>query len=219
MRGVLAAANHAGIASAPEWAAIFDRLAAEAPDAGSALYALGSPALLAEATAEVVDRLARWGLLGPDRDVLEIGCGSGRFLEALAPQCKSLLGLDLSPGMAARARERCAGLPNVRVLVTEGRDLALVPDASVSVVLAADVFPYLHKAGPEVAARHVAEASRVLRPEGALAIFNYSYRGDLARDRAELAGLSAAHGLTLAIDGARLLRLWDAPAWLLRKPG
>ena len=44
-----------------------------------------------------------------------------------------------------------------------------------------DSFPYLMQAG--VAERHVAEAARMLRPGGALAILNLSYRilADVAR--------------------------------------
>ena len=57
--------------------------------------------------------------------------------------------------------------------------------------LAIDAFPYLVAAGPGIAARHVADAAGLLEAGGALAIFNYSYRGDLDADRADITQLAA----------------------------
>jgi hypothetical protein len=60
------------------------------------------------------------------------------------------------------------------------------------------------------------EAARVLRPGGDLLIFNLSYRGDLDCDRADLAAL-AGDRFAVVRDGTRDLRLWDAPAFHLRR--
>ena len=76
-------------------------------------------------------------------------------------------------------------------------------------VLAVDAFPYLVAAGPGIAARHVADAAGLLEPGGALAIFNYSYRGDLDADRADIARLAAAHGFAIERNGTRDFSLWD----------
>lgn len=217
VRAVMAEADHAGEAGGPDhWAAVFDGLAREAPEAGVALYALGSPALLQAATAEAVDRMRAWGLLGPDRRVLEIGCGIGRLALALAPEVEHVLGLDVSGEMIAEARRRGAGIPNARFEQSSGEDLRGVANASVDLVLAADVFPYLVASGPDLASRHIAEAARVLRPGGALLILNFSYRGDPDRDRAEVAQAFAAHAFRLDRDGTRDLALWDATAFLGR---
>ena len=211
--------DHAPALASPEavldhWRDSFDRLAAASPEAGVALYALGDPALLADATAEVVEALRGWGLLGPDRDALDLGCGMGRFAEALAPHLRSVVGLDLSAGMVAEARRRSRH-GNVRFAPGSGRDLAGLADASLDLVLAADVFPYLVEAG--LAERHVAEIGRVLRGGGAGVILNYSYRGDPARDRADLAASAAAHGLALERAGEHPFRLWDAAAFVLTR--
>ena len=197
-------------ATLDHWRDSFDRLAAESPEAGVALYALGDPGLLAAATAEVVEALDAWGLLGRDRDALDLGCGMGRFSEAMAPRLRGVLGLDLSSGMVGEARRR-SGHANARYAVGTGRDLAGVADASVDLVLAADVFPYLVEAG--LAGRHVAEMARVLRPAGAAVILNYAYRGDVAA----LAADAARHGLSLERAGERPFRLWDAAVFLLRR--
>ena len=200
-------------ATLDHWRSSFDRLAAASPEAGVALYTLGDPALLAAATAEVVATLVGWGLLGGNRDALDLGCGMGRFAEAMAPHLRSVLGLDLSAGMIAEARRRSRNA-NVRFAVGTGRDLAGVADASVDLVLAADVFPYLVEAG--LADGHVAEMARVLRPGGAAAVLNYSYRGDPERDRVELAA-APGRDFTLERGGERPFRLWDATAFLLRR--
>jgi SAM-dependent methyltransferase len=199
------------------WAAMFDRAAEADPGAGSALYALGDPDLLARATAEVVGFLRSRGLLGPATRAVEIGCGAGRFLAALAGEVGEVTGFDVSPRMIAAARERCAALPNVRFVLGTGRSLAEVPDGSADLVLAADSFPYLVHPDPSLAEAHVAEAARILRHGGALAILNYSYRGDPALDRADVARLGAANGFTVEADGARPFGLWDGTAFVLRR--
>lgn len=218
VKSVLSGVEHDGAEGDPaDWARTFDRLAAAAPEGGVALYALGNPDLLRAATADVVDRLADWDLLGPPVRALEIGCGIGRFLEALSPRLGQVTGLDISPGMVARARERCAGLPNVAVDVTSGRDLAAVPEASLDLVLAADVFPYLVASGDGLPARMVAEAGRVLRPGGTLAVLNWSYRGDPAGDRAEVEEAAGRAGLAVIRAAEGDFALWDAATFLLRR--
>ena len=97
-------------------AAAFDEAARAAPEASVALYALGSPELLLAATAEIVAALRRWGVLGRDRSMLEIGCGIGRFEEALAAELALAVGIDVAAAMLRAARARCAGLANVSFL-------------------------------------------------------------------------------------------------------
>ena len=196
----------------------YDRAVAIAPEASVAAYSLNDPAVLAAATGEVVAWLAREALIGPDRDVLDLGCGIGRVAAALAPRCRSVLGLDASPRMVAEARRRHGGVPNLRLGTTPGTDLAALAAASFDLVLAVDSFPYVVQAGGAVADRHLADAARVLRRGGAFAILNMSYRGDLEADRADVARWAAAGGWTLAVDGATPFALWDGTAFLLRRP-
>ncbi len=221
IRAVLAEARHDGTGPAQDarfWAGTFDRLARLSPMAGAALYSLGDPALLARITGEAVDVLRGWGLIGPRTDVLDFGCGAGRMAAALAPLVRTVTGIDVSAGMIGAARRACAGLPNVRLEVTEGRDLAICPDGTLDLVLALDSFPYLVLAGGGLAERHVEEAARVLRPEGTLAILNYSYRSDLDADAGDLARAATRCGLALEEAGTRPFTLWDGVAFRLRKP-
>jgi len=197
-------------------AAFFDRAVAHSPEASVALHSLGDPGRLEAATGEIVDWLGARGLLGRDADVLDLGCGIGRVAARLAPLCRSVLGLDVSAGMVAEARRRCASLSHLRFERTEGRDLEGV-DGPFDLVLAVDSFPYMVQAG--VAEAHVAGAARRLRTGGALAILNLSYRGDDGADRADLLRWAGAHGLEVTLAGARPFRIWDGTAALLVRRG
>ena len=198
-------------------AAFFDRAVAHSPEAGVALYSLGDPAILARATEEIIGWLRANRLLHAGADVLDLGCGIGRIAAALAPLCRTVLGLDVSAGMVAEARRRNESLPNVRFEQTTGRDLDALPGGAFDLVLAVDSFPYMVQAGPEVVGRHVAGAARALRPGGALAVLNFSYRGDLRADRADAAALAAANGFTLEQDGAAPFGVWDGTAFVFRR--
>ena len=195
----------------------FDRAVALAPEAAVALYSLGSASTLDRTTAEIVDRLRGWRLLGPELAVLDIGCGIGRVERALAAKVGAITGIDVSPAMVAEARRRCRGLANVEFACCDGRDLAALAGRHFGLVLAVDAFPYLVAADPGIAARHVADAAGLLDPGGALVILNYSYRGDLARDCIEVAELAAGHGFTVERSGASDFSLWDGVSFVLRR--
>jgi ubiquinone/menaquinone biosynthesis C-methylase UbiE len=60
--------------------------------------------------AEMIARHLRGG-----EAVLDIGCGIGRIEKYLAPRVGEMCAVDVSGRMIARARERLAGLPNVRL--------------------------------------------------------------------------------------------------------
>jgi ubiquinone/menaquinone biosynthesis C-methylase UbiE len=214
--------DHGGAAASPEegiarWAAMFDRAVRRHAEASVALYALGNPELLRRATAEIVDRMREWGLVGRGRALLEIGCGIGRFEETLAAEAASVVGIDISPGMIEAARARCAGLANVRLLPCSGRDLAMFGAASFDLVFSVDAFPYLVQSGMALAERHVEEAGRVLRPGGDLLILNFSYRGDLQADCDDVGRLAAAFGFDVRRLGIRAFELWDGTAFHLKK--
>jgi ubiquinone/menaquinone biosynthesis C-methylase UbiE len=222
IRGVIAGMEHAGEAASADdgvayWAAAFDRAARVSPEGSVALYSLGNPELLRAATAEIVDRLREWGLLGPDRICLDLGCGIGRLADALAPEVREVVGIDVSAEMIAVAESRLGHLPNIRLIRGSGRDLAPLNAGSVDLVVAADVFPYLVHSGLHLAETHVREAARVLRPGGSLVMLNFSYRGDSERDRADVARFASAARFEVARNGEAPLSVWDAAVFQLDK--
>lgn len=191
-------------------AALFDRLAAQEPEAAVAFYSLGDPALLAAATTELVEVVRGWTPV-ERRAVLDFGCGIGRVALALAPYAERVVGVDVSSAMVAEARRRAAGVADVAFDATDGRTLPFA-DASFDLVLAVDSVPYLVRAG--VLEAQLAELKRVLRPGGDLLVFNWSYRGDEAADAREAAG---AAGFACLRSGERPFAIWDATGFHLRR--
>ena len=80
-------------------------------------------------------RLVSFAGLAPGARVLDAGCGPGLVAEALLAAGHRVLGLDLSPEMIRRARERCARFGD-RARFEQGSVLELAPahpfDASIS---------------------------------------------------------------------------------------
>jgi ubiquinone/menaquinone biosynthesis C-methylase UbiE len=197
-------------------AAAFDQAASSSPEASVALYSFGKADRLETATEEVVAWLEVRGTVGAERDILDIGCGIGRLECALHQKVRSIVGIDISPEMVRIARECCAAHPNVQIQHTTGMDLAQFPNAAFDCAVAVDAFPYLQMASG-LAERHLAEASRVLRPRGDLVIFNFSYRDSVELDRSELRRFAVRFGFRLLADGVRPFTQWDGVAFHLSR--
>lgn len=194
----------------------FDRLAGEAPEAAVALYSFGDPGLLAAATAELIEVIAFWTELC-DKAVLDFGCGIGRVAAALAPLVGQVVGVDLSEAMVAEARRRTAGIPNLSFEPSDGVDLAQFADGSFDLVLAIDSLPYLVRAGEKVVRSKLAEFERLLRSDGELIVFNWSYRGDLGRDTADARAFGSVAGFDLLRAAEQPLRIWNGAGFHFRR--
>ncbi|MGE3466268.1 MAG: class I SAM-dependent methyltransferase [Pyrinomonadaceae bacterium] len=81
-------------------------------------------------------------LLAGTIDVLDIGCGNGALLNALAPHLSSGTGVDESAAIIERARIRNAEISNIRFEVIDG-PLLPFPDDSFDVVISLMSFRYL----------------------------------------------------------------------------
>ena len=119
-----------------------------------------------EVEATLVDIIAA----ADPRDILDIGTGTGRMLEILAPRVERALGIDQSREMLSIARVNLeqAGLDNASVRLGDMYQLAL-PDASFDAVV---IHQVLHYADRPAAA--IAEAARVLRPNGVLVVVDFA---------------------------------------------
>ncbi|MFC7133895.1 MULTISPECIES: class I SAM-dependent methyltransferase [Salinibaculum] len=110
------------------------------------------------------------GLRGGER-VIEIGCGPGRALTALAELSGpdgEVLGIDAAAGMAERAHRRISGRKHVRAAVARADARSLpIADGVADVAFVEDTLELF--AGEEMAAV-VSELHRILRPGGRLCV-------------------------------------------------
>ncbi|NYT20896.1 MAG: methyltransferase domain-containing protein [Methanomicrobiales archaeon] len=97
----------------------------------------------------------------PSSRILDLGCGTGLFLNAYERRGGSGVGLDLSRGMVLRAQSRCR-----KSEVTMGNAEVLpFRDGSFDAVTSLLAFSYVRR--PD---QMLSEACRVLRPGGVIAI-------------------------------------------------
>ena len=107
--------------------------------------------------------ISRWVPQGTISDIVDIGCGTGRYSVALANHFDArVIALDPSEKMLAEARKKVS--PRVRYEQASGEALPLA-DASMDLAFMSMVFH--HFAHPESVAQ---ECRRVLRPNGAVCL-------------------------------------------------
>ncbi len=82
--------------------------------------------------------------LGAGKRVLEIGCGSGLILFALAPQVERYIGLDPSAATQEKNRQAVAarGLANVELVTGFAHELDLLPAGELDLVILASVVQF-----------------------------------------------------------------------------
>ena len=145
-----------------------------------------------------VDFLSRWGA---GADVLEVGCGTGLLLDRIAAFARSARGVDLSPGMLAKARER--GLD-----VIEGSATSLpFPDESFDAVCSFKVLAHVREIH-----RALAEMVRVTRRHGVVVAEFYnpwSLRGLVKR-------FGPAGQISHSTDERAVFTRFDSP-WRVRR--
>ncbi|KPF70924.1 hypothetical protein IP69_08320 [Bosea sp. AAP35] len=133
-----------------------------------------APALLKAALATFCDNADRAFRFDT---VLDLGCGTGLMGEAIREQAGFLAGCDVSPRMIERARAKttAASSPLYDKLAVAGLTafLSSRPDASVDLILAADVFVYLGELRPAFA-----QTARVLKRGGLFAFTVQSHDGE-----------------------------------------
>ena len=183
----------------------------------------------ADVEADMLDLLSREG---PIERLLDIGTGTGRVLELMAPHSERSIGLDVSHDMLAVARAHLAQARVASASVRHG-DLHRPPFETASFDVAV-MHHVLHLLGdPGVA---VADARRLLRPGGRLLVVDfaphdleflrdgYGHRhlgisDDEMRDWAAAAGLTIETERSLLPAEHAIGERLTVRLWLLRAPG
>lgn len=114
------------------------------------------------------DDLADIAGLRPGARVLEIGSGTGQATLPLADRNYHVTAIELGPNLAAVARRKLAGVPNVAVIVAAFEDWPL-PAEPFDAVVSATAFHWLDPS------MRVAKAADALRPEGSLATISTNH--------------------------------------------
>lgn len=145
------------------------------------------------------------------REVVEFGCGTGRFARnlierRLGPDA-TYVGLDISSTMVELAREKLAPWSDrAQVQQTGGAPVVPLPDAQCDRFLSIYVLDLL---SAEDARRVVAEAGRVLLPRGRLCLASLTF-GQGALSRAVSRTWTALYGWRpRLVGGCRPIRLLD----------
>lgn len=115
--------------------------------------------------------------LGPDHVVLDIGCGPGAAVRAVAGSVARAVGVDRSQAMVEIARRRSRGVPDAEFAVGAAERLPF-PDATFDRVWT--IHSFHHWENP---ARGIDEVLRVLRPGGRFLIVESESRGSHGLDR------------------------------------
>ena len=106
----------------------------------------------------------------PIGDLLDIGTGTGRILEILAPRVERGIGIDLSNGMLTVARSNLEQCGHTNIHVRKG-DMYRLPLEEASIDLAVLHMVLHYSDDPHEVIR---EAARVLRPDGRLLVVDFA---------------------------------------------
>jgi ubiquinone/menaquinone biosynthesis C-methylase UbiE len=108
--------------------------------------------------------------------LVDIGCGTGRFLDFVKQAWPRLpvLGLDLSEAYIRHARRHLKHRSRTNLIVANAE---AIPAPGESCDAVTSIF-MMHELPPEVRRTVIAEASRVLKPGGRLVLMDSLQRGD-----------------------------------------
>lgn len=112
-----------------------------------------------DAIATILDEVAVRHMIG---NTLDIGCGNGTLLEAVAPFAQAATGVDMSDSAIELTRNR---VPNATLIKTDVQKGLPLEDASFDSIFMLDIIEHLHS--PLCALQ---EVRRILRAPGVLTV-------------------------------------------------
>lgn len=129
-----------------------------------AVYRYDQPIRL-RAIKRILKRLYPRGM--SNLDALDIGCGTGDFVDLLHRAQARVTGLDISPEVIARTRERFADRPEIKLLAAPIEEASL-PGESFDVITSITVLQ--HVVDADHLARSLRALRNALRPDGRLIV-------------------------------------------------
>ena len=121
--------------------------------------------------AELIDRLTP-----ESTDVIaDIGCGTGRLVEALAPRVARIYAFDFSQASVAVLDAKCVAMPwraRVSTAVADMSQRLDLASASIDKVVSLQAYQHVQPPGRRAA---LGEFARILKPGGRLYLVVYSY--------------------------------------------
>ncbi len=110
---------------------------------------------------------------GPFGLIADLGTGTGRVLELVAPRAKRIIGYDINRNMLSYARAKLADRGITHAQLRHGDIFNIdVPEASADAVIIHQVLHFLDDPG-----KAIAEAARIIRPGGRLVIADFAPHG------------------------------------------
>lgn len=113
--------------------------------------------------------------LTASKNVLDIGCGTGKYMIELAPYAKKYIGLDISADQLKIAESKLNGLANVNLICSSAENIAL-PDESIDTIISTWVFGTILDETRR--AKALSEARRVLKKYGSIYLVENDVGGD-----------------------------------------
>lgn len=155
------------------------------------VYEIATPRVRQYLDAEVAFVLEH---VHPCDAVLELGCGYGRIMPALAEKAGNVVGIDTSEASLAMAREFLRGIPNCELMRIDAVALEFADDTFDVVACIQNGISAFHVDQKQL----INEAVRVCKPGGSVLFSSYSDK--FWKHRLEWFKLQAGEGLLGEID-------------------
>jgi len=125
----------------------------------------------------ILEHMVEISAVRPDSRVLDVACGPGFVAMAFAPRCQSVLGIDATDTLVARARAEAVrrGISNLSFALA---NVERMPLASAHFDLATCRFAFHHFAHPRAV---LAEMKRVLKPGARMVVVDMTTSEDPAK--------------------------------------
>jgi ubiquinone/menaquinone biosynthesis C-methylase UbiE len=110
-----------------------------------------------------------------NKEILEIGCGSGKYTKLLAPKCKKYFALEISKQLMGLTKKKCNKMKNIKYINCSAEKIPL-NDNSIDVVFASWVLTAM--ISEEMRKSSVKEILRVLKKGGNIWLFENHWEGE-----------------------------------------